>query len=1192
MRNFSLLLAGSVLAISSAAHAADQLKFGKAPAWVLPQAIPSTGDAPDAPVALLLSDQQVHFEPGKRTVYAEMAMKFQKAEGLSEGNISIPWDPATETVTVNKFEIHRGAQVIDILGSQKFTTIRREAGLEEAMLDGVLTASIQPEGLQQGDIVVLATTEDYSDPVIGNHVETNFGVWPDIPVARAHVRLEWPAAIPMTIQSTGISAQPVTNGSRKVLEFSAENLQPIIAPKGAPARFVVTRLGEATDFSSWADVARLMAPLYKRAAVIPATGALHDEIEKIRNATADPKLRAQQALQLVQDRVRYVALLMGQGSYVPADAGTTWARRFGDCKAKSALLVAALHSLGIEAEPLFVQTNGGDAIHDRLPMVSYFDHVLVRAHIEGKTYYLDGVRTGDTSIDQISVPDFGWALPVVEDARLIQLEPPPLDRPSLDTTISIDASAGIYAAAIVNADQIIRGDMAVAYNNGISSLTDAQRKEFFSAIWKKMIEDVTPGTTSFSFDKSSRELILSMQGGIKLDWTGGNFHVPNSSIGFDPDLDRPSGPNHDAPFLVAHPVYSHTLTKIRFPPSFFPTNIAKLTPPPAHRTLMGVDYSRKQSATLDEMTVETVTRSLLPEVSYKDAMAARTQLRSLADGDVAVRVPTKYKATAADLPALKNETIGDAADLVSRGNILLDGRQFADAIEDFSKALEFEPKNVAALSNRAVAYAWSQKVNEAQADIAAAQSIEPNNAMVLRALGVIAEARGQFSEAISEYTKSLATSPNNDFALLHRAEAKAVLGDTAGALDDFQRVSKNQPKGPGTLLYRALFEVQLSRLDEAKKDLAAAAASDPKLPGLAIARGTVAEKSGDLNGAIQAYTDGLNAEPGNAALFLKRAQAYDSLLDRTRALADTNAALKAGYKYPDVRLLRANIFFRSGNRDATAKEAELAMSENPDSEFAFVFAGKTYATLGMTNEALKAFDRAIALNPAPYVYINRAQVRAVSDVTGQLADYDAALKLEPNQTDAMTGKAAVLAVQGKQAQAALLYERAAELLSGSPGTAANRAELLYRAGRADEAEKLFASARSDAKTATDLNNLCWNKAKVGIMLDSALQDCRDALKQRPGAASYLDSLGMVFLKLGRLGDALNAYDQAIRNGAEASSLMGRAIVYARKGDRAHAETDAAAARKQWPQAEAVFARDYGLKLELLPAIAAVPVDQK
>jgi cytochrome c-type biogenesis protein CcmH/NrfG len=104
------------------------------------------------------------------------------------------------------------------------------------------------------------------------------------------------------------------------------------------------------------------------------------------------------------------------------------------------------------------------------------------------------------------------------------------------------------------------------------------------------------------------------------------------------------------------------------------------------------------------------------------------------------------------------------------------------------------------------------------------------------------------------------------------------------------------------------------------------------------------------------------------------------------------------------------------------------------------------------------------------------------------------------------------------------------------------------------------------------------------MLDSALQDCRDALKLSPGAGQILDSLGMVLLKLGRLDEALDAYNQAVAKNTGAASLMGRAFVYLHKGDTAHAEADAAAARKIAGDIDDTFA-EYGLRFGAPPAAA-------
>ena len=168
-------------------------------------------------------------------------------------------------------------------------------------------------------------------------------------------------------------------------------------------------------------------PLFRDAAVIPASGPLHDEVEKIRKASADPKKRTEQALQLVQERVRYVALLMGQGGYVPAPAETTWSRRYGDCKAKTALLLAILHDFGITAEAVVANAVAGDIIADRLPSIGMFNHVLVRAHIGGKIIG-SMARARVTPLDDIKVPDFGWGLPLVDNAQLVHIVPAPLQR--------------------------------------------------------------------------------------------------------------------------------------------------------------------------------------------------------------------------------------------------------------------------------------------------------------------------------------------------------------------------------------------------------------------------------------------------------------------------------------------------------------------------------------------------------------------------------------------------------------------------------------------------------------------------------------------------------------------------------------------------------------------------------------------
>lgn len=231
------------------------------------------GKPDGAAVRILLSDQQVSLEPGRETVYSEFAIKIQTPQGLSAGNISLPWRPDTDTLTVHKLRIRRGDQVIDVLASgQTFSVLRRETNLESAMLDGVLTANIQPEGLQVGDVLELAASITSSDPVMKRHVEVTAATWNDAPIARAHLSVRWPSSVPVKLRQTTALAplKPVKTGSETQVELLIDDVKPYAFPKGAPPRYRAGRMVELTDFASWAELAALMAPLYQTAAVLPA----------------------------------------------------------------------------------------------------------------------------------------------------------------------------------------------------------------------------------------------------------------------------------------------------------------------------------------------------------------------------------------------------------------------------------------------------------------------------------------------------------------------------------------------------------------------------------------------------------------------------------------------------------------------------------------------------------------------------------------------------------------------------------------------------------------------------------------------------------------------------------------------------------------------------------------------------------
>ncbi|MBS0332283.1 MAG: DUF3857 domain-containing protein, partial [Proteobacteria bacterium] len=396
-----LLLVGSMVAAGAAWAGEDAPRYEPPPAWVKPAPAETRQTAPaGAPYQVLLRDSQSRLGPEGDAEYEERRFKLLTPESLAAGNLRFDWDPQTEVLSIHRLAVIRDGKAIDVLASQKFTVVRREAGLEAAMLDGRLTATLQVAGLRVGDILDIATTTTSREPVLGGHIQFLKVLPPEAMAGRLRVRVSWPAGAGAVFKVTNDlpPLSPTRVGDREETVFEADGLAPAVDTDGAPSRFRVRRILQVSGFSTWRDISALMAPLYARAATLNPDSTLKAEAARIRAATADPAQRALLALQLVQDKTRYVYVGLNSGAYQPAAADETWSRRFGDCKAKTVLLLALLTELGVPAEPVLANADGLDGVDGALPNLGLFNHVLVHATVGGRSLWLDGTRLGDTAL--------------------------------------------------------------------------------------------------------------------------------------------------------------------------------------------------------------------------------------------------------------------------------------------------------------------------------------------------------------------------------------------------------------------------------------------------------------------------------------------------------------------------------------------------------------------------------------------------------------------------------------------------------------------------------------------------------------------------------------------------------------------------------------------------------------------------
>jgi len=614
------------IACATASNAANkEVQYGGPPNWVVPVPTPTDSPTPDgAAYRVVYSDNQIHLGPNGIEDFQAYRLKILGADALAAGNLTLSWSPDAGDARVHYVRIIRDKEVIDVLRSTKFQVLQREGFLERAALNGELTAVLQVPGLQVGDDLEVAATVRRKDPTLGDHLFFFTQLPPSGQSGAFRIRMAMPARANVHWRAspdvTGLT--PTTAGGQTEIDYELRDPHAALIADGAPARVNVRRFIEVSDFDSWGDVSRRIWPLFERASVLSPQSPVRKEIARIASTNTDPTKRIEAALQLVQDRIRYVYIGFNGGNYMPATADETWERRFGDCKAKTALLLAILRELGIRGEAVLVNSLGGDGINERLPTPAVFDHVVVRVALGDKTYWLDGTRLGDRRMDPW--PQLRWVLPVRGDgADLERLASSPPKLPDSIGVVEVDATKGFDQKATVKVQHVLRGDGALQIRSKLAVLSAEDADRALKTYWHQTDEWIEPETVSWRYNEQSTVLLLIVTGRGRLDWHGGDSDGRALDIfgaGFTPPAEyhRPKEQDQTAPWVTKYPSFRCWATAIHLPDGGSKWKW-DYDSDPIDTHLGAVDYWRL--ADLRDGVVRTVmsSRSDVPEITAEQA---------------------------------------------------------------------------------------------------------------------------------------------------------------------------------------------------------------------------------------------------------------------------------------------------------------------------------------------------------------------------------------------------------------------------------------------------------------------------------------------------------------------------------------------------------------------------------------------
>jgi predicted aspartyl protease len=240
--------------------------------------------------------------------------------------------------------------------------------------------------------------------------------------------------------------------------------------------------------------------------------------------------------------------------------------------------------------------------------------------------------------------------------------------------------------------------------------------------------------------------------------------------------------------------------------------------------------------------------------------------------------------------------------------------------------------------------------------------------------------------------------------------------------------------------------------------------------------------------------------------------------------------------------------------------------------------GQAHLSRGESVAALADLDNAVHLAPDVAAnHLARAHAHLTLDQPdAAAADLDKSLELDPTNVEALLLRARQRLDREDRAGAKADIEAARHLGAAASGQGRAIAALYIEVDQPDAALPLLDAwirlHGNDASLSSALNERCWARGLANQMLNDALDDCHEAIKRDGQNPAYLDSLGLVELRLKNYPAAIQAYQQVVaERPGMAWSRYGLGLAKIRSGRVDDGNADLAAAKTLEPKIGERFA---------------------
>ena len=242
-------------------------------------------------------------------------------------------------------------------------------------------------------------------PLLSGGSVQRINIWDAVGTRRVHLVVDAAPGIPLRSASQLIPTEAIRRSESKAGLHVEADWGPVERKKewenSTPFDIANSPIFEFSTSPSWHEIAVQYAAIVDRRAGTEPVGNLGDPPKP----GESPSAIAARLVAAMHRQVRYTGLELGDAAIIPATPAEVMARRYGDCKDKATLLVAALRQAGLKASVALLLAGTGLDVNPELPGIGLFNHAII--YVEGAEPLWIDATAQYTRVGDLPTPDQG-----------------------------------------------------------------------------------------------------------------------------------------------------------------------------------------------------------------------------------------------------------------------------------------------------------------------------------------------------------------------------------------------------------------------------------------------------------------------------------------------------------------------------------------------------------------------------------------------------------------------------------------------------------------------------------------------------------------------------------------------------------------------------------------------------------------